>query len=176
MLHRRWNWAARACAARSAHCSISSGKSTFNPINTVTNYCRRGIFAALTCAPQVAHRVEDVVAVVVEDDGEVDEDGDERPLQHRGTVERLQRRREVGPTALPRHPVPPGGRQPRGRRTRRDLVGDYPDRRGTGAAASAPPAPEVAGDEGRGARDDHLDGAPAAVRTLVDEQSRRQGA
>ena len=76
----------------------------------------------LTCSPEASHGVEYVVAVVVEDDGEVDGDGDERPLQHGGAVEGLERRRgEVArPADGPRLPR----REPEGRRQGRrgDLV------------------------------------------------------
>ena len=114
------------------------------------------------------------MSVVVEDDEEVDDDGDERPLQHRGTVERLERRGHVRGAVPRRQPV-----------RRRDLVrprtnADYPQRSGTGAAAAGRRTSlEVARGE-RGARDHDLEAAAAArvgaasCLLLVDDQRRRR--
>ena len=92
------------------------------------------LYSRLTCSPKAAHGVEYVVSVVVEDDGEVDGDGDEGPLQHGGSVEGLERRRgEVaGPADGPRLPRrEPEGRRRQGRRG--DLVQRAQDARGMGA-------------------------------------------
>ena len=87
----------------------------------------------LTCSPEAAHGVENVVSVVVEDDGEVDGDGDEGPLQHGGSVEGLERRRgEVAGPADdgPRLPRREPERRRQGRRG--DLVQRAQDARRVG--------------------------------------------